>query len=89
MCDNSNDNENNELNKTKFEKLIKNVIQLSIDNQSVSYSFPRLFDDSNNPSILQSSLFPFVSPTIYFGLENESSIHSFIHSLINYYLKHK
>jgi hypothetical protein len=77
MCDISNDNESNELNKRKFENFIKNVIQLPIDNQSINYSFPRLFDESNNPSILQSSLFPFVSPTIYFGLENESSIHSF------------
>ncbi len=82
MCDNSNDNFSNELNKTKLEKFVKNVIQLPVDNQPVNYSFPRLFDQSNNPSILQSSLFPFVSPTIYFGLENESSIHSFIHLFI-------
>lgn len=88
MCDNRNDNnENNVLNvltnkeykesdETHFRDFIEKVIEwmFNLNNNSINYSFPRLYDSKCEPLVLQPSLFPLVSPTLYFALENESSI---------------
>ena len=66
----------NELFDENYENLIKNVINFSLNfDKEVNNCFPRLMDSKGDPLVLQPSLFPMVWPTIYFALEDESSIY--------------